>query len=133
MPVVKVEAQLSADELLKAAGQLSQAELEQFAFQVIALRARRQAPSLPQVEAELLLKINRGIQPKVQKRYNELIGKRQAESLTADEYEELLRLTDQIEKVEVRRMDYLAELSRLRRISLTELMADLGIRPPAYA
>lgn len=61
MPVVQVEAQVLTDELLKAVGRLSQPDLEQFVFQVIALRAQRQAPSLPRVESELLLKINEGI------------------------------------------------------------------------
>jgi hypothetical protein len=60
MPVVQVEAQLPTDELLRAVGQLNQADLEQFVSQVIALRAKRQAPSLPRAESELLLKINEG-------------------------------------------------------------------------
>jgi hypothetical protein len=132
MPIVQVEAQLSTDELLKAADQLSQSELEQFALQVMALRAQRRAPSLPQAEAELLLKINQGVPSEIQRRYDELIGKRRAESLTSDEYEDLLRLTDQIEKLEARRMEYLAELARRRRTSLAELMGNLGIRPPAH-
>jgi len=133
MPIVQVEAQLSTDELLKAAGQLGRIELEQFAFQVIALRARRQAPSVSQAEAELLLKINQGLPPEVQKRYDALVAKRRAESLTSNEYNELMRLTDQIENLEARRVEYLAELARLRQTSLTELMEDLGIRPLAYA
>ena len=132
MSIVQVEARLSTDELLKAAGHLGQTELEQFALQIIALRARRQAPSLPRAEAELLLKINQGLPPEVQKRCDELVAKRRAESLTSDEYNELLRLTDQIENLEARRIEYLAELARLRQASLTELMDDLGIRPPAY-
>jgi hypothetical protein len=133
MPVVQIEAQLSTKELLKAVTQLSQRELEQFASQVIALTAQRRAPSLPQVESELLLKINQGVPPDIQKRYNELIAKRQAEILTPDEYEELLRLTQQVEKLEARRVEYLAELACLRGTSLTALMENLGIRPPAYA
>ena len=133
MPIVQVEAQLSTDELLEAVGQLSQPELEQFAFQIIALRAQRQAPSLPQAEAVLLLKIDQGLPPEVQKRYDELTAKRRAESLTPDEYDELLRLTGQIENLEARRMEYLVELARLRRTSLAKLMENLGIRPPAYA
>jgi len=133
MPVIQVEAQVPVAELLKAVGQLSQPDLEQFVSQVIALRAKRQAPSLPQAEAELLLKINQGVPPDIQKRYNELIAKRQAEILTPDEYEELLRLTQQVEKLEARRVEYLAELACLRGTSLTALMENLGIRPPAYA
>ncbi len=133
MPVVQVEAQVPTDELLKAVDKLSQPELEQFVFQVIALRAKRQAPSLSRAESDLLLKINEGVPSDVQKRYNELIAKRQAETCTPDEYEELLRLTQQVERSEVRRVEYLAELARLRGTSLTALMASLGIQPPAYA
>jgi len=101
--------------------------------QVIALRAKRQAPSLPQVEAELLLKINAGVPPDIQERYDELLAKRQAETLTPDEYAELLRLTEQVEELEVQRVEYLVALARLRGTSLTALMADLGLRPPACA
>ena len=133
MSTVRIEAQLPTDELLKAVGQLSQPELEQFVFQVIALRARRKAPSLPRAESELLLKINQGASPDVQKRYGELIAKRRAETLTPDEYNELLRLTEQAEALEARRVEYLAELARLRNTTLAALMKDFGIRKPAYA
>ena len=132
MPIVQVEARLSTDELLKAIAQLSQIEFEQFSFQIIALRAQRQAPSLPQDEANLLIKINQGVPPKVQERYNELVDKRRAESLMSDEYDELLRLTNQVENLEARRVKYLAELARLRGLALTELMKNLGIGSPAY-
>jgi hypothetical protein len=135
MPIVQVEAQLSlsTDELLKAVGQLNPSELEKFAFRVLALEAQRKAPSLPRAEADLLLKINQGVPPEVQERYDELIAKRRVESLTPDEYDELLRLTDQIENAEARRLEHLAELARLRKTSLTALMETLGIRIPAYA
>jgi len=131
MPVVQIEAQLSAEELLEAADQLDEAELEQFALRIIALRARRQASSLPQAEAALLIEINRSLRPEEQERYDELIGKRRKESLTPDEYEELLCLTDHVESVAARRMKALAELARLRGMSLTTLMEDLGIRTPS--
>jgi len=126
-------AQISPDELLKEVGQLSQPELEQFVFQVIALRAKRQAPSLPRAESELLLKINEGLPSDVQQRYANLIAKRQAETLTPDEYAELLKLTQQAEQLQVRRVEYLAELARGRGISLSALIENLGIHPPAYA
>lgn len=132
MPVVQVETQLSTDDLLKAVGQLSRPELDELTVQIIALRARRQAPSLSQEEAELLRKVNQGLPPEVRERYDELVAKREAESLTRDEYDELLRLTDRIENLEAQRVKYLVELARLRQTSLTKLMEDLGIQPPAY-
>lgn len=133
MPTVRIEAQLSTDELLKAASQLSSPELDQFASQIIALRAQRQAPCMPQDEAEILIEINRGIPWEIQKPYDALVAKRRQESLTPDEYETLLQLTEQIEQLEVRRMEHLAELARLRQMSLTDLMTSLDIQPPANA
>jgi hypothetical protein len=128
MSTVQIETH-SIPELLKTVEQLSLSELEQFVSQVLALRAKRRAPSLPQTEAELLLKINQGMPPEVQARYSELIDKREAETLTPDEYDELLCLTDQVEEVEARRLKYLTELAELRQTTLSGLMKDLKIRP----
>ena len=133
MPTIQVETQLSTDKLLKAVGQLNQAELEQFVCQIIKLRAQRQVHVLSQGEAQLLLKINKGLPPKVQKRYDELIAKRREESLTPDEYDDLLRLSAENENMEARRMEYFVELARYRKVSLTDLMESMGIRSPAYA
>lgn len=132
MPSVQTKGQMSSEELLKAARKLSLSELEKFVSQVIALQAQRRAPSLPKAESELLLKINQGIPEDVWKRYNDLITKRRAETLTPDEYDELLRLTDQIEALNVRRIEYLSELASLRKTSLSNLMEQLGIRTPPY-
>jgi hypothetical protein len=83
-------------------------------------------------EAELLSKINQGLPPDIQQRYGELVAKRKAETLTPDEHQELLGLVGQIEKADVERIKHLIDLARLRGISLTALMKDLGIRTPTY-
>jgi hypothetical protein len=93
----------------------------------LALRARREAPSLPASESELLLRVNDAIPIELQSRYAELIARRRDELLTPAELEELLGLTDEIERLEARRVAALAELARLRRLSLEELMGSLGI------
>ncbi|MDB9332705.1 STAS/SEC14 domain-containing protein [Nodularia spumigena CS-591/04] len=129
---MKVELQLSSDDLLKAVEQLSQADLKQFISQVIALQAQRTAPSLMQQESELLLKINQGISVEIQNYYNDLIAKREAETLTDEEYRELLSLTEQIEKQQAQRIEYLVELANLRGISLNALMESLGIQTQVY-
>lgn len=133
MSFIQIKAQLSMDELLKAIEQLNPPELEQFLSHVVALQAKRKAPSAPQVEAELLLKINQGVPSDTQRRYDELIAKRRKETLTPDEYDDLLSMTEQIEHLEARRMEYLAEMARIRKTSLAALMESLGIRSPAYA
>jgi hypothetical protein len=82
----------------------------------------------PSNEADLLRQINRDISPDVLSRYNELFGKRQAETLTPAEYTELLTLTNQVEQREAERVSALAELAKLRQISLSELMTALSIQ-----
>jgi hypothetical protein len=133
MSTVQVKTELPFDELLKAVEQLSLPDLEKLMSQVIALQAQRKAPSLSKDETELLLKINQGLPYDVQRRFDDLVAKRQDETLTPDEHQELLHLIDQIEKSDAKRVQYLAELARLRGISLTTLMDQLGIHPPAYA
>ena len=75
------------------------------------------------------IKVEAGIPPEIQMRYDELIAKRRAESLNPGEYTELLDLTGQVEKLEAEPIEYLAELARLRGVSLAEVMADLGGMP----
>ena len=66
MPVVEIRSQVSLDELLKGVAQLDMSELEHFISQVLTLRAKRIAPSLPPEEAGLWQKINQGLPPDVQ-------------------------------------------------------------------
>ena len=99
---------------------------------VSVMHNKRKALSLTQIESELLLKISKGIPPDIQARYSNLIAKRQSETLTPNDHDELLRPTRKVEKLEARRVEYLAELARLRGISMTALMKNLGIRPRAY-
>ena len=133
MATVRVESLVSSDDLLKAVGQLSKSELERFTSQVIALQAQKKAPSLPRSESELLLKINQGLPEKFKKRYDELIEKRRAETLSQKEYNELLRITREAEKFEAQRVECLAQLAKIRKTTLSDLMKSLGLQNPKYA
>jgi hypothetical protein len=124
-------ANLSAEELLAAVGQLSPPELDRFMLQVIALSARLKAGSLPRDEATLLHRINSWIPSGLQEQYASLIEKRQAEQLTEDEHAELLALTDRVEQLQVERLKSMTELARLRQVSLDELMEELGLARPS--
>lgn len=129
MPTVQLEAQLSPEQLLTAVGQLSTPELEAFAEHVSALHAERVAPRLPADEATLLQKINQGLPDDLQNRFDELVTRRRAETLTPNEHTELLALTERIEQMDARRLGHLVELSRLRKMPLKQLIEQLGLRP----
>jgi hypothetical protein len=130
MPTLHVEAEVSPDELLQAVDQLSIADLERFVSRVLALRARRVAPSLPPEEAALLVQINRGLPTELRDRLRLLNEKCEDEALTPDEHAELLGLVANVEGLEVERIERLSRLARLRGVPLTTLMDDLGLQPP---
>ena len=133
MPMVHLQADLTSKQLLDAVMQLPQPELENFIFKVNALKPKHESRKLSRTESELLLKINRGIPEKLQKRYDELIAKRQEMATDSEEYAELLKLTDRIENADAKRIGYLIKLARIRKKPLTVLMNELGIRTPEYA
>jgi hypothetical protein len=130
MPTIRVEAQLSPDQLLRAVEQLNAQEFDAFLRQVITLWAQRQDPKLSAAEKKLLRKINEGLPEQVRQRYGELIVKRDAETLTPQEHKELLRLTDLAEERQAERVAALAQLARKRNAPLAKLMADLRIAAP---
>lgn len=124
---------MSLDDLLNAADQLSEPDLETLVDRILLLRARRRAPTLSSQESSLLLQINQGIPADLHQRYHALAEKRDTETLTDSEYEELLSLSDRIEQLNAQRIEALVNLATLRQISLLQLMDDLGIQPPSYA
>jgi hypothetical protein len=135
MPKVHVtsDIEIDFDEVLNGLARLETSDLAQLVEQVIALQARRRAPSMPKNEADLLQKINQGPSPEVRRRYEGLTAKLRAETIIPEEHQELLQLIDQIELADAERMQHLIALAQLRQVSVDALMHQLGIRPPAYA
>lgn len=96
-------------------------------------KQERHAPPLSAHETELLRDINRGLSAEDWQRYRELITKRRAETLTPEEQKVLIALSDEVAAANVRRMECLIELARLRNMPIEMLMDQLGIKTPAYA
>ena len=83
---------------------------------------------LDEVETELLAQINMGLADSEWERYHELIKRRQNESLTDEEHQELLRVSDRLEKQNVRRIECVSKLAQRRGLPLAEVMLQLGIK-----
>jgi hypothetical protein len=132
MPTIQVEAHLSRRDLLRAVEQLDPVEFQQFVTDVLELRAGKQAPRLSAPESKLLQIVNRGLPEDLQGRYRDLIDKRRQQTLTPEELQELLRLTDQVEQLEADRLAALSELAQLRKTTLPALMTGLGLQAPAH-
>lgn len=93
---------------------------------------RLSASRLANDEATLLREINQGLPRETWRHYAALKEKRRAETLTPEEQAELISLSDKMEEMNVRRMENVVQLARLRRTSVDALMDDLGIKSPLY-
>jgi hypothetical protein len=129
MPSVHLDPQVPAAKVFDAVEKMSLVELEQLLSRVLAVQAKRKAPYLSARESELLIQINRGLPSDTKTRLDELTAKRRAETLTPEEHNELLRLLDQLEALTAKRTEAIAELARMRGVSMTALMRTLGIAP----
>ena len=131
MTTVRVTSEINLDQLLDGMAQLETADLERLGTHISTLLAQRKAASLPQSETELLQHINQGLPEETQQRYHHLQAKLQAETITPAEHQELLTLIDTVEQADSDRLQHLLTLAQLRQVPRNELLAQLGLQPPA--
>ncbi|MCS7264208.1 MAG: hypothetical protein NZ805_05180 [Armatimonadetes bacterium] len=112
----------TAESLLEIVKKLPSAELEKFLAKLDEWRAERE-------EEELLkfIKENSQLPPEKQKRFNKLRRKLQNETITEREQQELLALWEELERRNVMRLEALIKLAKMRKVSVRELMEQLGI------
>ena len=79
---------------------------------------KNDTPGLDEKESQLLQKINRGLSPETWQHYRDLIEKRHQETLTPEEQNQLIQISDQLEELNASRMEPLVELAQIRQISL---------------
>jgi hypothetical protein len=124
---VRLETQVSTDDLLHAVESLPDSELQDFLEQAGRLRAARVAKHLTKSETVLLEDIVFAIPTELQQRFNILVAKRIENTLSQPELQELLSLTDQIENLDANRIEALATLAAIRNTDLQNLMLELGV------
>lgn len=132
MPTIQVKAQISAQELIDAASQLDEPELEAVADRLLTMRAERRAPHLLQKESDLMLKISAGLPEETWRRYTSLYAKLEPDTITAEEHTELRQLINVVEIDNARRIGHLVELARLHGTTVEALMKSLGIGPRSH-
>ena len=108
----------------KLSAQQSRASRSSTALNGVAAKPAKEQPRRKHEEA-LLRRIHAALREDVRTRYEDLVRKRRAETLTPDEQAELLRLTTQVEGLQASRIEAMASLAELRRQPLAELREDL--------
>lgn len=131
MSTIPIE--ISTEQLLRAVERLPADELDTFVARVVALRTRREGVLLRPDETALLLKMNVArLEPGQQARFDELVAKRQAETISPMELQELIQITDAVEQRDAERLEALSDLAGLRTTTVRALMDALGIKAPTY-
>jgi hypothetical protein len=118
---------LGLDDILNGISDLDTKDLEKFIQKIGHLIARRKVAHLPERESQLLMKINKAIPVALQSRYEYLLTKNRAETITPLEHEELLKVIEKVELKNAERLEHLIELSRIRNTSLDVLMRQLHL------
>ena len=133
MPTNGTRTKISPQQVLGELAALSNVQVQRLVPQVFLLSARRRPHVLGEREAQLLDSINRPLPAAQQTRFDELVEKRRAGTLTQAEVRQLQLLTGQLELRDARRLRCLVELAGLRKTTVDKLMRTLGLRTPAYA
>jgi hypothetical protein len=83
-------------------------------------------------EAQLLQRINQSLSAIDWQRYQQLLTQRDAVALSDSEHTELIALSDQIEEMNVNRIQALTELAKIRHTTVRTLITELGLTPIVY-
>ena len=121
------------DNILNTIDKLSIKEFDTLFLQIKKKRIKNFSIVNSKQESELLLLINKDLPLKNRKRYTILLTKRQNETLTNEEYEELLELTEKKEGLQEERLKNMIALSKIRDITLSKLVEQLELKPDLYA
>ena len=115
--------------ILEEAKGLPVLELDRLIANLAALRAHKIAAPISEREEELLESINTVVPPELQSRWTTLLNAQQERDLSEREHTQLIFLADAVEAKEAERAELLAELARLRGVTILEIVEKLGLRP----
>ncbi len=120
---------MTVNELLKNVQQLDLKDFEELLKKIQQLRSKMLPEGMTSKEKELIKKINAPF-PQVKKmRLDYLIARRDTHTLTEEQYQELLGLTETFEQYELRRLKLLSKLADINNISLPEVIRSYKIKP----
>lgn len=123
-----VHLEVTTENLLNAIAQMPESEFNRFVERAKQLRTKRKG-RFSDEEADLIHKINTIYSAEKRQRYDELYDKFKQETITPKERKELLKLSDEFEMLNAKRLEYLGELARMRGQTLKDVIKDLGMKP----
>lgn len=123
----------TTERMLKLAASQSGTSSQEFAIDVLKDGLSRRAPSSKPLKrmsvATLLEEINRGMSEEEWARYSLLTNKRRKERVTKKELAELCEISDRLEEMSARRLEFVVELARRRGTTFDVEFQKLGLEP----
>lgn len=126
MSVHRIE--ITTENLLSAVVQMPEGDFERFVQKANALRKKQPHHKVSRKEAELIFKINTVFPSDKRESYNRLYAKSREATLPETEHQELLKLNDEFEILNTKRIKYIGELAKIRQQTLEEVINDLKIK-----
>ena len=80
-------------------------------------------------ESKLLTEINDGFPPSFWERYKTLRARLDEHTLVGPDHDDFLKMVDQVEQKQATRLEALAQLAKLRGVSLPAIIRSLGLEP----
>ena len=120
-------------QMLQDLAQLTARQLDTVMQRAAALRLQKRKRVLSPRESDLLRLINRGLSPEKSARLEALQQKLRDETIARHEQAQLLRLTDELERLGAKRLQALMELAVIRKTTVPKLMNEMGLTAAAYA
>jgi hypothetical protein len=117
------------DDLARLTGR----QLETVIQRASVLRLQKRKGVMSARESDLMRVINRGLSAEKSARLNQLQEKLREETIHPRERQQLLRLSDELEKLGAQRLKALIELAVVRKKSVPKLMVELGLNDAGYA
>ena len=118
---------LYTNNLLQDIAQLDTSSIEQLKADMEVILAKRKQIVKQKKEQQLVQKIHQYTTSDTYKRYQVLLEKSRLETITTENYQELMTLTAQIENNNTERLEHLMTLAKIRQKSLREVMQELGL------
>src|SRR2546421_226860 len=109
---------VAPSQILDEMARLTTGQLETVIRKAAILRLQKQRRVMPVLESDLLQTISHGLSPDKNLRLEQLEQKLRDETITQSERRELLRLTNELERLAARRLKALIDLAALRKTSV---------------
>jgi hypothetical protein len=127
MPTAVAKPKATPAQVLEEMAQLTARQLDTVMEGAAVLRLEKRKLVLPTRDSELLRIINRGLSLEKGAKLKELQQKLREETITSREHAQLLRLTEELERLGAERLKALIELAALRKTTVPKLMKEMGL------